>query len=178
MPTEAAGTSTANGGLSGIDTIKDTYIPVFNNKPEDYREWRQRINLYKKKLSLQGKEKEAVINLLTSLQGVAWRQVEHEVEKLMDDSQGFQKTLDLLDKAFRYDARVEMPRALEKFFYAVSRKSDQTLLHYVSDHREALREVEKTWNSTSGQCVWMAVATPLWVDYGAKAAHPSRDVET
>ena len=61
----------------------------------------------------------------------------------MDDAQGFQKTLDLLDKAFRYDARVEMPRALEKFFYAINRKSDQTLLHYVSDHREALREVEK-----------------------------------
>ena len=147
MSSPSAAASTANGGNGsgggGIDTIKDTYIPVFNNKPEDYREWRQRISLYKKKLSLQGKDKEAVINLLTSLQGVAWRQVEHQVDKLMDDAEGFKKTLELLDAAFRYDARVEMPRALEKFFYAISRKSDQTLLTYVSDHREALREVEK-----------------------------------
>lgn len=52
----------------------------------------------------------------------------------MEDAQGFQKTLDLLDKAFRYDARVEMHRAVDKFFFAISRKSDQTLLHYVSDH--------------------------------------------
>ena len=144
MSSPSGTTSTANGGpTSAIDTVKDTYIPVFNNKPEDYREWRQRINLYKKKLNLQGKDKEAVINLLTSLQGVAWRQVEHQVEKLMEDSQGFDKTLELLDKAFRYDARVEMPRALEKFFYSIGRKTDQTLLNYVSDHQEALREVEK-----------------------------------
>ena len=146
MSSPSAAATTANGGNGsggGIDTIKDTYIPVFNNKPEDYREWRQRINLYKKKLSLQGKDKEAVINLLTSLQGVAWRQVEHQVDKLMEDADGFKKTLELLDAAFRYDARVEMPRALEKFFYTISRKSDQTLLTYVSDHREALREVEK-----------------------------------
>lgn len=84
-------------------------------------------------VSALGKEKEAVINLLTSLQGVAWRQVEHQVEKLMEDAQGFDKTLELLDSAFRYDARVEMPRALEKFFYSISRKSEQTLLHYVSE---------------------------------------------
>ena len=75
--------------------------------------------------------------------GVAWRQVEHQVDELMDDADGFKKTLELLDAAFRYDARVEMPRALEKFFYSISRKSDQTLLTYASDHREALREVEK-----------------------------------
>ena len=34
---------------------KDTYIPVFTNRPQDYREWRQRINLYRRKLELQNK---------------------------------------------------------------------------------------------------------------------------
>ena len=29
--------------------MKDTYIPIFNNRPEDYKEWRQRITLYRKK---------------------------------------------------------------------------------------------------------------------------------
>ena len=101
------------------------------------------MTLYKKKLTVQNKEKEAVVNLLTSLQGLSWRQVEHQVDRLTEDEQGFAKTLELLDKAFKYDARVEMPRALEKFFYATNRKSDQTLLSYVADHHEALCEVEK-----------------------------------
>ena len=83
------------------------------------------------------------MNLLTSLQGIAWRQVEHNVEALMEDEAGFSKVLALLDQAFKYDSRVEMPRALEKFFYVTNRKSEQTLLSYVSDHKEALREVEK-----------------------------------
>ena len=144
MPeTASSAGGTANGPAGGIETMKDTYIPIFNNRPEDYKEWRQRITLYRKKLLLQNKEKEAVVNLLTSLQGLAWRQVEHNVDKLMEDDQGFSKTLDLLDQAFKYDSRVEMPRALEKFFYATSRRGEQTLLSYVSDHREALREVEK-----------------------------------
>lgn len=77
----------------------------------DYKEWRSRINLYRKKLDLQGKSKEAVINLLTSLSGVSWKQVETYVE----DKDGFDKVLAVLDKAFKYDDRVEMPRALEKF---------------------------------------------------------------
>ena len=144
MPeTASSAGGTANGPAGGIETMKDTYIPIFNNRPEDYKEWRQRITLYRKKLLLQNKEKEAVVNLLTSLQGLAWRQVERNVDKLMEDDQGFSKTLDLLDQAFKYDSRVEMPRALEKFFYATSRRGEQTLLSYVSDHREALREVEK-----------------------------------
>ena len=43
-----------------------------------------------------------------------------------------------LDKSFKYDDHVEMPRAFEKFVYGVSRKGGQTLINYVADHREAL----------------------------------------
>ena len=46
--------------------------------------------------------------------------------------------LDALDKAFQYD-----DRALDKFFYGLYRRPDQTLFTYCGDHREALREVEK-----------------------------------
>ena len=123
--------------------MKDTYIPVFNNRVADYKEWRQRIVLYKKKLALQGKEKESILNLLTSLQGTAWKQVEHLVEKVAEASDGFEQALKALDAAFQYDDRVEMPRALEKFFYQLTRRSDQTLLSYCSDHREQLREIER-----------------------------------
>ena len=122
------GATSRDGPTPGVETIKDTYIPIFNTSPGDYKEWRSRINLYRKKLDLQGKSKEAVINLLTSLSGVSWKQVEHNVETYIEDKDGFDKVLAVLDKAFKYDDRVEMPRALEKFFYTMGRRSDQTLI--------------------------------------------------
>ena len=126
-----------------MEMLKDTYIPVFTNKPQDYRKWRQRITLYRRKLELQGKGKEAVLNVLTSLHGVAWRQLEPKVENILEKENGFDVILAELDATFRYNEDVEMPRAFERFFYGLNRKPDQTLLAYVADHREALHEVEK-----------------------------------
>ena len=124
--------------------LKDFYIPVFTNKPSDYREWRQRIQLYRKKLELQNKGKEAVLNVLTSLHGVAWRQIESKVDGILAKEQGaFDLLISELDTLFRYNEDVEMPRAFEKFFYGLNRKPDQTLMAYVADHRQALHEVEK-----------------------------------
>ena len=137
------GAASSEGGAQGVETIKDTYIPIFNNSPGDYKEWRSRINLYRRKLELQGKSKEAVINLPTSLSGISWKQVEHNVEAYIEDKDGFDKVLSVLDKAFKYDDRVEMPRALEKFFYTMGRNNCQTLMSYCADHREALRQLEK-----------------------------------
>eukprot|EP00435_Cladocopium_sp_Y103_P016107 s2023_g4.t1 len=141
--TDGGGAAGSEGTGSGVETMKDTYIPIFSNKPGDYKEWRSRINLYRMKLEIQGKTKEATINLLTSLSGVAWKQVEHNVESYIEDKDGFAKVLSVLDKAFKYDDRVEMPRALEKFFYSMGRCNDQTLMSYCAEHREALRELER-----------------------------------
>ena len=118
-------------------------MPVFSNRPADYREWRQRINLYYKKMVLQKRPQEATINLVTTLTGVAWKQIEHDADKLCEDDQGFAKVLQILDKTFKYDDRVEQPRSFEKFFYQVSRRPGQTLMSYCSEHREHQREVEK-----------------------------------
>ena len=125
------------------DVTRDNFIPIFTNKTEHYKEWRQRIQLYYKKMVLLNKKKEATINLLTSLTGIAWRQIEHVSDKLCDDDDGFGKAIKMLDACFQYDERVEMPRALEKFFYQLQRRPDQTLLAYTSEHREQLREIEK-----------------------------------
>ena len=138
MSSQAAGSVAPVG-----DATKDSYIPLFSNRPQDYKEWRQRICLYKKKLDLQKKPKEATLNLLTSLTGVSWRQVEHLVDKVADETDGFEQVLAQLDRCFKYDDRVEMPRALEKFFYGSTRRGDQSLLQYCTDHREARRELEK-----------------------------------
>ena len=125
------------------DVTKDNFIPIFSNKTEHYKEWRQRIQLYYKKMTLLNKKKEATINLLTSLTGIAWRQIEHVSDKLCDEEDGFTKAIQMLDACFQYDERVEMPRALERFFYQLQRRPDQTLLAYTSEHREQLREIEK-----------------------------------
>ena len=92
---------------------------------------------------LQNKKKEATINLLTSLSGLAWRQIEHAADKLADEEEGFSRVLQMLDACFKYNEKVEMPRAFEKFFYSLHRRADQTLLSYTTEHREHLREIEK-----------------------------------
>jgi len=94
-------------------------------------------------MELQKKDKEACINLMTSLTGVARRQIEHLVDKAAEDKDGFDLTLRQLDQTFKYDGQVEMPRAFEKFFYGTSSREGQTLLNYVAEHREALAELEK-----------------------------------
>ena len=134
----------ASGTSAGYETVKDSYVPVFSNRPNDYREWRQRINLYYKKMLLQKRPQEAVINLVTTLSGVAWKQIEPEADKLCEDAEhGFSRVLQILDKTFKYDDRVEQPRAFEKFFYQCNRRPGQTLMSYCSEHREFQREVEK-----------------------------------
>ena len=49
--------------------------------------------LYKKKLLIQGKDKEAILNLLTSLHGTAWKQVEHMVKAVSEASDGLGRKL-------------------------------------------------------------------------------------
>ena len=74
----------------------------------DYREWRQRINLYKRKLELQNKSKEAVLNVLTSVHGMTWRQLETKVETILaKEDGGFDLILAELDATFRYNEDVE-----------------------------------------------------------------------
>ena len=140
--TMATGSTSASGTTS--DVVKDNYIPIFSCRPTDYRDWRARITLYWKKMELQKRQQGAAIDLLASLQGSAWKQVEHLTETVTEDKEGgFMKVLAVLDAAFRYDDRVEQPKTFERFFYNLSRRNEQTLLSYCSDHREALREVEK-----------------------------------
>jgi len=52
-------------------------------------------------MGLQNKKKEATINLLTSLTGLAWRQIEHDADKLADEEEGFTRALKMLDACFK-----------------------------------------------------------------------------
>jgi len=85
----ASPSSAAAAGPNGVDFVKDTYIPIFSNRPGDYKEWRKRILMTKKKSDINKKTKEATINLMTSLSGFAWRQIEHPVDKASEAEDGF-----------------------------------------------------------------------------------------
>ena len=149
---------------------RDNFIPLFDNNIKNYKEWRARILLYGKKMSLQNKGKEATINLLTSLTGVSWRQVEHDAEKLAESEDGFPRVLAMLDKCFKYDSRVEAPRSMELFFFTMGRRPEQTLLTYVSEHKERQREIGKTRYQSTGCHQWLAFAEEGWTDNGTTSA--------
>ena len=131
------------GSQGGLEVTRGNFIPLFDNNIRNCKEWRARILLYGKKMSIQNKGKEATINLLTSLTGVSWRQVEHDAQKLAESEDGFPRVLALLDKCFKYDSRVEALRSMELFFFTMGRRPEQTLLTYAAKHKERQCEIER-----------------------------------
>ena len=60
---------------------------------------------------------------MISLRGIAWKQIEGIAEKAAEIEDGFMMILSELDKTFKYDDQVEIPRAFEHFFFGL-RTSD------------------------------------------------------
>ena len=56
--------STDAGVHLDTNSTRDSFIPLFSGLHSEYREWRQRINIYMKKMKLQKREQEATLNLL------------------------------------------------------------------------------------------------------------------
>ena len=52
------------------------------------------------------------------------------------------RILKVLDKAFEYDSRVQLPQDFDKFFTHLHRRPGQTLLQYVTDYDECYRKLE------------------------------------
>ena len=128
------------------DVTKDNVIPIFTNKTEHYKEWRQRIQLYYKKMALLNKKKEAAINLLTSLTDIAWR--------LGGRLNIFLTSFATMRMASTRPSKCWMPafnmmrglRCLEPWrssFTSCNGGQIKNLLAYTSEHREQLREIEK-----------------------------------
>ena len=137
-----------SGGKSSTPTpapldstsTKDTYIPLFSGAPQDYKEWRKRIHVYFKKMEITNRKAEAVLNLIGSLQGTAWKLVE---DFNLDDAgkdTAFRDILKKLDSAFQYDARVQLPNDFDNYFN-MHRTPGQTLLQYVTTHDELYRRI-------------------------------------
>ena len=120
MATTAGGSATAP---LDQQSTRDSYIPVFDGTPAGYKEWRKRITIYAKKMELTNRKNECVLNVLGSLQGTAWKLVEDfDLEKAKDET-AFKDILSLLDGAFQYDSKVEMPADFAAYFDSSGRRS-------------------------------------------------------
>ena len=139
--------ATGSAGIpsTALDTqsLRDSFIPTFDGTTAGYREWRKRIVIYGKKMELSKRSQEAVLNLLGSLQGTAWRVMEDYDLNKVNDPQAFEKILSQLDAVFQYDDKVEMPSDFTAYFDTAGRRPGQTLLQFVTEHDEKLRRLEK-----------------------------------
>ena len=108
------------------------------------KEWRKRIKIYMMRMSMTKRGHEAILNLVGSLTGVAWKVAEaydlDDLEKKPADEH-FNKLLKLLDAAFEYDSRVQLPADFDRYFVHLQRRSGQSLLQYVTEHDECLRRL-------------------------------------
>ena len=121
-------------------TQRDSYIPVFTGQPADYREWRKRIQLYHAKMSLGNRRGEAVINLVSTLTGAAWRRLMEDSDVTTAEKEGaFEGILKILDQHFEYDSRVQLPADFDAYF-GLSRRSGQSLMEFVTLHNEHLKQ--------------------------------------
>ena len=139
--------TTSSSGKTGteLDTqsLRDSFIPTFDGTITGYREWRKRIVIYPKKMELSKRTQEAVLNLLGSLQGTAWRIVEDFDLNKVNDPEAFENILKQLDAAFQYENKVEMPADFTAYFDSAGRRPGQSLLQFVTEHDEKLRRLEK-----------------------------------
>ena len=127
MATAVSGAATAS---LDQQSTRDSYIPIFDGTLAGYKEWRKRITIYAKKMELTNRKNECVLNLLGSLQGIAWKLVEDfDLEKAKEDLEkakeetAFKDILSLLDSAFQYDSKVELPADFSSYFEASGRRS-------------------------------------------------------
>ena len=146
-----------------VQSTKDTYIPLFSGAPQDLikKEWRKRISIYYKKMELTSRKAEAVLNLIGSLQGTAWKLVE---DFNLDDAgkdNAWRDLLKKLDSAFQYDARVQLPKRLRQLLQPpeISRPDFAA----VCDHsRRALQEDLGAQHHLAGCCSRLAFASTSW----------------
>ena len=132
-------------------TQRDCYIPVFMGQPADYREWRRRIALYYAKMALSNRRGEAVINLVSTLTGAAWRLMEDFRVTTAGKEGTFEQILKVLDQHFEYDSRLQLPADFDAYF-GLSRKSGQSLMEFVN----LWCSTTSTWSA----CQSMALTCP------------------
>ena len=132
---QAAGSTTYSGKAH-------ENVPEFSGRSLDYKEYRKRLLLYEKKMSLAGRNSETSFNVLVTLKGRAWDACEDIPMSELEGSSGMAKILERLDKVFKFDAITELPGDFEAFFCLLHRKKNSMLQEYAGDFERALRKLE------------------------------------
>ena len=83
------------------------------------------------------------MNVLAILEGSSWTQCEDIDLQELEGENGLDVLLARLDKQWQYDDRVETSNIFDNFFFKVQRKTGQTLMEYVTEFHQALREVSR-----------------------------------
>ena len=122
----------------------DNYVPIFNGKQRDYREFRKRCEIYKRKMELAGRGRETSYNIITMLQGKAWDLVEDLDITSLGEADGYDKMFARLDSGFKYDPMTELPDDFENFFVKLQRRPEQTLQEYSADFARAHRKLRSS----------------------------------
>eukprot|EP00435_Cladocopium_sp_Y103_P073850 s421_g45.t1 len=133
--------SASSSPLSAAST-RESFIPLFTGQPADYKEWRKRIHIYHRKMTISKRTGESLLNIIGSLSGTAWRLLEDFDLDTAEKPESFAAVIKILDAHFEYDSRVQLPSDFDGYFN-LQRKQGQTLLSYVSDHSEMHKKLEK-----------------------------------
>ena len=141
------------GGSAGVtqgdqppaNTAKlDNFVPTFSNVQKDYKEFRKRAEIYKKKMELGNRSGEVIYNLVTMMQGKSWDLVEDMSLEQLSAPDAFEKLFQRLDAGFQYDPLTELPDDFEQFFVKLQRKGGQTLQDYMTEFTRAERRLQVT----------------------------------
>ena len=147
MPPKDPGPSSdgPSASTSQVNTARlDNYVPTFNNVQKDYREFRKRCEIYKKKMELGNRGSEVVYNIVTLLQGKAWDLVEDLSLDQLGRSDAYEVVFERLDRGFQFDPLTELPDDFEQFFVRLVRKQGQTLQDYMTEYTKVERRLKST----------------------------------
>ena len=135
--------SSAASSTFDSNSTKDNFIPLFSGQPSEYKEWRKRILIYQRKMVLSKRASEGVLNLIGSQTGTAWSLLEDFPLDNLELESTFNAVLKILDAAFQYDDRVQLPSDFEAYFMRFQRKHGQTLLAYCTEHEELIKRLDR-----------------------------------
>ncbi|CAK9100932.1 unnamed protein product [Durusdinium trenchii] len=111
---------------------------------QDYREFRKRCEIYRKKMQIGNRQSEVVYNLVTLMSGKSWDLVEDMTMDQMAADNAYDLLFERLDRGFKYDPLTELPDDFEQYFVRLQRKPHQTLQDYMNDYTRCERRLQMT----------------------------------
>jgi hypothetical protein len=120
-------------------------VPTFNNRLEDYKEFRKRCLLYKSRMKLEGKIKQVGLAILGHLTRIAWTACERLADNPdgLEDETALDEILLILDARFQYEKITDLPDTFEEYFYKGNRKPRETMFEYINRIRLSTDKMAK-----------------------------------